>query len=151
MTAISLAPWKKDVIDRLGLGGDGIPGFGVDSVFREGVSDEREIPRFPDGTHKPYVAVWFGQRISGGRGHQSIAGVRHSAHQMNMLVMTCAPDGDMGDQAVDMVSALLLGFCPAGQGELKEDGAPSIRRPMDMSGVRARFAVPVAYSGTVDI
>lgn len=148
---LSLAPWKEDVINRLRYGGDGIPGFGEDSVFREGPSDEDQMPRFADGTIKPYVSVWFGQRVTGGRGHKGITGVRNNAHEMHMMVVAAATDGRTVDRAVDLVSELLLGFRPANQGELEEDGMQTIRRPADMSGIRTRYAVPIGYSGTVDI
>jgi len=147
----SLGQWKRAVIDRLAEGGEGAPGFGVESVYREGLADEDQLPRFENGIIKPYVSVWFGQRVSGNAGFQGITGVRDNAHRMHMMVVVNATDGHMVDTAVDLVSDLLLGFRPASQGELSEDGMQTIRRPSDMSGVRSRFSVPVGYSGTVDI
>lgn len=146
-----MSQWKQAVVDRLSLGGLDSPGFGVGSVYREGPADEDQIPRFENGIIKPYVSVWFGQRVTGNSGFQGITGVRNSAHRMHLLVVVNASTGEMVDQAVDLASDLLWGFRPAGQGELTEDGMQTIRRPTDMSGVRARFSVPVGYSGTVDI
>ena len=147
----SMGDWKQAVIDRLSMGGDGTPGFGVESVYREGLADEDQLPRFDNGIIKPYVSVWFGQRVSGNSGFQGITGVRGNAHRMHMMVVVNATDGHMVDKAVDLASDLLLGYRPTEQGELTEDGMQTIRRPSDMSGVRSRFSVPVGYSGTVDI
>jgi len=147
---MTLRLWKEAVVDRLGLGGDSLPGFTPQLVFEEGIPEETQLERLTNRHVKPYVVVWFGQRVSGGDGYNSICGVRGSAHRMYMLIQVCSYDGGIVNQAVDLVSDLLIGFRPAGHGELSEDSSATIRRPMDISGVRSRYAVPVAYSGTVD-
>lgn len=145
--------WKKSILDRLAFGDvdRDTPGFGEKSVYREGLADEDQLPRFENGIVKPYVSVWFGQRVAGNMGFQGITGVRQNAHMMYFMAVVNATDGYMVDQAVDLTSDLLLGFRPMGQGELSEDGMKTIRRPADMSGVRSRFSVSVGYSGAVDI
>src|SRR5690625_1029936 len=142
--------WKQAILDRLAFGDVDTPGFGERSVYREGLADEDQLPRFENGIIKPYVSVWFGQRVSGNAGFQGITGVRDNAHRMHMMVVVNATDGHMVDTAVDLVSDLLLGLRPASQGELSEDRMQTIRRPSDRSGVRSRFSGPVGYSGTVD-
>lgn len=150
---MSLTPWKDAVIERLAEGNpaESVPGFGAGNVFREGVPEEVQLERLSNRQVAPYVAVWFGQRVGGPAGFRGITGVRRNAHIMYMLVQVMASDGHTVNKAVDLVSDLLLGFVPGtGYGELSEDSSATIRRPMDVSGVRSRYAVPVAYSGTVD-
>lgn len=147
---MSLAQWKADVIERLAYGTDEIPGFGPESVFREGVVDEATLPRFDNANPKPYAVVWFGQRALI-RNDYSACGILGSAHRMFMIVQSCAYHGVMVDQAVDLTSNLLLGFRPAGQGELHEDSSMTIRRPLDISGARSRYTIPTSFSGIVDI
>lgn len=147
---MSLAPWKEAVIERLGSGDGTLPGFGVDRVYEEGVPDEQQLDRLTNRQVAPYIVVWFGQRVDGGTGYRGICDVREYAHRMYMLVQVMASDGKTVNRAVDLVSDLLIGFRPAGHGQLEESSAATIRRPMDISGVRSRYTVPVAYSGTVD-
>lgn len=146
---MSLEPWKEAIIDRLMVGDGSSPGFGVDSVYEESVPDQARLPRMSDGRIRPYVAVWFGQRIGMGDGYRSICGVRGNAHLANLIVLIGAPDGRSTNRAKSLVSELLWGFRPAGHGELEETSSITIRRPLDISGVVARNTVPVAYSGTV--
>ena len=148
---MSLRDWEVAVEDRLVLGGDGVPGLGADAVFVEAVPDEAQIPRLANRQARPYVSVWFGQRIQGGEGYRGICGVRSNAHRSNFLVLCCAHDGNVCRDLVAQVSSLLMGFKPAGQGELVESSTTTLRRPLDISGVKSRIAVPVGYSGTVDI
>ena len=147
---MSLRPWKMAVQERLANGDGTFPGFTEDRVFAEGVPEEGQLDRLTNRQVAPYVVVWYGQRVDGGTGYRSMCGVKGSAHRMYMLVQVCASDGVIVNQAVDLVSDLLIGFRPAGHGELSENSSATIRRPMDMSGVRSRYTVPVAYSGTVD-
>jgi hypothetical protein len=149
---MSLTLWKEAVVERLRIGApsESIPGFGADNVFYEGVPEEVQLNRLSNRQVTPYVAVWFGQRVGGTEGFRGVCGVKRNAHLMYMLVQVMASDGYTVNRAVDLVSDLLLGFRPAGHGELSEDSSATIRRPMDVSGVRSRYAVPVAYSGTVD-
>lgn len=131
--------------------GAGLAGFGPECVFVAAVPDEDQIPRLPNRMVRPYVAIWYGQRIQGNDGYRALCGVKASAHRTNFLVQVAAHDGRLVRDAVALVSNLLLGFKPAGQGELAESSSTTIRRPLDISGVRGRISVPVAYSGTVDL
>lgn len=150
---MSLRLWEIAVEERLMYGSpaDGLVGFGEDCVFVSAVPDESQVPRLPNRMIKPYVAIWYGQRIQGNDGYQALCGVRGSAYRANFLVQVMAHDGRLNRDAVALVSNLLMGFRPAGQGELLESSSSTIRRPLDMSGVRGRISVPVAYSGTVDL
>lgn len=149
---MSLTQWKADVVDRLAYGDGTTSGFGPGCVHREGVVDEKSLERFSDRNRnvKPYAVVWFGQR-SKIRADLSSCGYRGSAYRMLLVVQACAYTGAMADQAVDLVSELLMGFRPDSQGELQEDSSMTIRRPMDMSGVRSMYAIPVAFNGIVDV
>lgn len=146
---MSLLGWKDAVLLRLSEGGDGNPGFGVEQVYEESVPDQSELGRMSDGRVRPFVSVWFGQRIGMGDGYRGICGVRNNAHMANFLVLVVGPDGRSTNRAKALVSELLWGYRPAGQGELEETSSTTIRRPLDISGVVSRNAVPIAYSGTV--
>jgi len=148
---MSLAAWRADIIERLANGDGTTPGFGINQVYQESVPEQSRLERMSDGRVRPYVSVWFGQRIGMGNGYRGICGVRMNAHRMNMIIMVGAPDGNTANKARDLISELLWGFRPAGQGELEETSSTTIRRPLDISGVDSRNAVPIAYSGTVDI
>jgi len=150
---MSLRPWQLAIEDRLAFGSvdDNLAGFGQDCVFVAAVPDESQVPRLPNRQVKPYVVLWYGQRIQGNSGYQAICGVKASAYRSNFLVQVQAHDGGLAMDAVALVSNLLLGFKPFGQGELLESSSSTIRRPLDISGVRGRISVPVAYSGTVDL
>lgn len=149
---MTLRRWQQDVVDRLrnGLPGE-VAGFGVERVWLEAVPDEDQIPRLPNRQVVPYLVVWFGQRMDGTDAYNSIAGELCSAKRSNFLVQVCAHQGELVLDAMDIVSRLLRGFRPAGQGELREAASATLRRPMDISGVKGRVSVPVAFSGTVDL
>ena len=49
--------WKQSILDRLAFGGEDTPGFGEKSVYREGLADEDQLPRFENGIVKPYVSL----------------------------------------------------------------------------------------------
>lgn len=150
---MSLRPWEIAVEDRLTFGApdENLAGFGADCVYVSAVPDEDQVPRLPNRQVKPYVVIWYGQRIQGNDGYRAICGVKASAYRANFLVQVQAHDGRLARDAVSLVSSLLLGFKPFGQGELLESSSSTIRRPLDISGVRGRISVPVAYSGTVDL
>lgn len=152
---MSLLVWEEAIEERLALGGPGaggvqIPGLGSDCVHVEAVPDEVPMPR-DQRQVKPYVCIWYGQRIRGNDGYRGLCGARGNAYRANLLVLVCAHVGTVQRGVVAQVSDLLHGFRPAGQGELEESSSTTIRRPLDISGVRGRIAVPVAYSGTVDL
>lgn len=142
---MNLRDWEKDIIGRLKLF------IAPEQVFEESVPEESEIPRFSNTMVKPYVVLWWGQRVQGGPGYQAVCGVRGSAHIVTFLVQLAASNGPMGRDLAAVVSNALLGYRPLGQGELREDSMPTIRNPLDISGAYARDRVPLAYSGTVDL
>lgn len=150
---MSLRLWEVAIEQRLieGDPANNRAGFGEEAVFVSAVPDETQIPRLPNRMVRPYVALWYGQRIQGNDGYQALCGVKGSAYRANFLVQVQAHDGRLARDAVALVSNLLLGFRPAGQGELLESSSSTIRRPLDISGARGRISVPVAYSGTVDL
>lgn len=150
---MSLRPWQVAIEERLiqGAPEEGLAGFGSDCVFVSAVPDETQIPRLPNRQVRPYLVLWYGQRIQGNSGYQALCGVKGSAYRSNFLVQVQAHDGRLTLDAVALVSNLLLGYKPFGQGELLESSSSTIRRPLDISGVRGRISVPVAYSGTVDL
>jgi hypothetical protein len=140
----TMREWQLAIVDRLA------EVFPDNQVFEEGPPEEDYLPMYPNRMVKPYVIVWFGQRVDGGPGFNSVCGVLGSAHRGLFLVQVCAATGRMVNDAAAAVSQALIGFRPAGQGELKEDSAPTIRNPLDMSGVNTRYQVPLAYNGIVD-
>lgn len=143
--------WKNAVLNRLADGGDGFTGFGPAQVYPHSIPDPTQLTKMSDGRVMPYITIWFGQRVGGGAGYNGLCGVRGNAHIMHFLAVVNAADGISIMNAVDHTSDLLRGYRPAGQGELEETSALTIRRPLDISGVDSRNTVPVAYSGTVDL
>lgn len=122
-----------------------------EQTFEGGVPDEHQLPMNNSRMVLPYAVFWWGQRVPGGLGYAGIAGVRKNAHVVPFIVQSCAPTGAAVMDLADALSDVLWGFQPAGQGELREDGAGTIRQPLDVSGVNSRYQVPVSYVGTVDI
>lgn len=141
----NLRDWQLAIRDRLA------EQFTLDRVFEEGVPELKLLPHYPGGVIKPYVAIWHGQRIDGGPGFGALDGVLNSAHRVPFYVEVGAATGSMCLDAAQAVRDLLTGFRPAGQGELREDGAPTIRQPLDMSGVISRYQIPIAFNGIVDL
>lgn len=136
--------WQLDIIARLE------ETFSDRQVFEEGVPERVRVAMDKSEIVKPYVCVWFGQRADGGPGSRPLCGVREASHRVPILVEVAAATGTVCNDAIAEVSRLLLGFRPAGQGELEETGAPTIRQPLDMSGASGRYQKPVAYTGLVD-
>lgn len=142
---MSLRDWELDIIAQLHTVLD------ASQVFEESVPETDQLPRFDTTMAKPYVVLWWGQRVDGGIGHNSLCGVLHSSHKALFLIQLVAPTGPMGRDLAALVSDALLGYRPAGQGELTEDSMPTIRNPLDISGAANRIRVPLAFSGTVDL
>lgn len=122
--------------------------------FLEGVPESTEVPVDPTGMIKPFASLWFGQLTDTGRGTQDsdLCGVGGgtSVRQGAFLVQCVAPTGLSILQFEDAIRVLLTGFSPAGQGELTEGGATSIRDPLPTGlGVGLRFYKPVFFSGLV--
>lgn len=140
----TMRQWQLDIIVRLE------ETFNDQQVFEEGVPERVRLTMDNSEIVKPYVCVWFGQRTDGGPGSRALCGVRQSSHQIPFLVEVAAATGPVCNDAVVEVSRLLLGYRPAGQGELEESGAPTVRNPLDMSGASGRYQKPVAYTGLVD-
>jgi hypothetical protein len=120
-------------------------------TFEGGVPAETQLPMDSNRMVLPYAVFWWGQRVPGGLGFAGIAGVRKDAHVVPFIVQSCAPTGSAAVDLADALSDVLWGFRPVDQGELREDGAGTIRQPLDMSGVNSRYQVPVSYVGTVDL
>lgn len=137
--------WQKAVVAQLKTV------FPEDQVWEGSVPQESQLAKFDNDMVKPYVVVWFGQRVNGGPGFNSTCGVRSSAHMTTFIVRVAAPTGEMVNDAAALVSDALFGFRPLNQGELQEDGAPTIRDPLEMSGVNPRYFFPIAYRATVDL
>lgn len=144
---MNLRDWELDIVERMG------EFLAPDQVFEQSVEEEIELPRFDNTMVKPYVVFWWGQRVRGGVGHNALCGVRASSHTALFLVQLVSPTGPMGRDLAAVVSEALWGYRPLNgtQGELHEDSAPTIRNPLDISGVSTRNRVPLAYSGTVDL
>lgn len=142
---MDLRDWELDIVARLRNA------IAEDQVFEESVEEEARLPRFDNTMVKPYVVLWWGQRVRGGGGHNALAGVRKSSHVAEFIAQLIAPTGAMNRELARLVSGSLLGYRPLGEGELMEDSAPTIRNPLDISGVSARNRTPLAYSGTVDL
>lgn len=122
-----------------------------EQVFEGGVPAETQLVMDSNRMVLPYAIFWWGQRVGGGLGFTALTGVRTHAHVVPFIVQSCAPTGAAAQDLADALSDVLWGFQPVGQGELREDGAGTIRQPLDMSGVNSRYQVPVAYVGTVDV
>jgi hypothetical protein len=137
--------WQRAVITRL----EDL--LSPEQVYEEGPPDEDALPMYPNRMVKPYVVVWFGQRVSGGIGYDALCGVRESAHVSMFITQVVAATGEVCNDVSVVVADHLLGFRPADQGELREDSAPTIRQPLDVSGVNSRYQRPIAFSGTVDL
>lgn len=148
---MDLLDWQLAIEERLRTGIPGeLAGFSED-VWVEAVPDESQLPRLPNHQVRPYVCLWFGQRMDGNDGYMALTGELYSAKRSNFLVQVCAHEGALVLRTCAVVSRLLRGFRPASQGELKETASSTIRRPLDISGVKGRISVPIAYSGTVDL
>lgn len=141
----NLRDWQKAILARLQ---ELLP---PEQIYEEGVPDEAELPMYDSRRVKPYVVAWWGQRVDGGLGFNTLCGVRENAHTVPFILQVCGPTGPAVRDLAEAVSDLLLGFKPLGEGELREDGAGTIRQPLDMSGVNSRYQVPVSYVGTVDV
>lgn len=150
---MSLRLWQKAVEARLRAGIPGqLMGFDNDTLWIEAAPDEAQLPRIPaTGQVRPYLCVWFGQRTDGTPPNRALTGELYSSKRSNFLVQVCAHDGNLVLDTMDVVSRLLRGYRPAGQGELQESSSTTIRRPLDISGVKSRISVPIAFSGTVDL
>lgn len=137
--------WQRDIVTRLE------ELLSPEQVFEEGAPEEDALPMYPNRMVKPYVVLWFGQRVRGGLGFDSLCGVLGSAHRALFIVQIAAATGEVCNDVSAAVADHLLGFRPAGQGELTEDSAPTIRQPLDTSGINSRYQRPIAFSGTVDV
>lgn len=137
--------WQRDIVDRVKQV------LGAENVYEESVPEIEQLSMTDYGMVKPYAVLWFGQRIQGGPGFRSMCGTRHSAHRALFYVQIGAPTGEVANDVAAAVSDSLLGYRPVGQGELDEDISPTIREPLDMSGVNPRIQTRIAYSGIIDI
>lgn len=141
-----LKPWQDAIKAQLEAElGDHIP-------IKIGGYDEPDATnKLTNGMIAPYVVVWYGGSISEGPGHRGICGIRNDS-RMGLLHIECV--GTLFQHALDLgdeVRDALVGFKPAGEGELEEDGAPTIRNPISTTtGVDVRYSYPLAFTGTVN-
>lgn len=137
--------WQRSIVERLQAL------LGSDRVFEESVPEIDHLPMNDLGMVEPYAVLWFGQRVQGGPGFNSVCGTLGSAHRALFYVGIGAPTGEVANDVAASVTDSLRGFRPVGQGELIEDFSPTIREPLDMSGVNPRVHVRIAYSGIIDV
>lgn len=142
--AVSLRAWQKDIMERIQ---ELLP---AERIFEEGVPDETALPMYEGGRVKPYVVLWWGQRVDGGLGFNTLCGVQENAHTVPFIVQVCGPTGTAVMDLKEALADVLRGYEPLGEGQLREDGAGTIRQPLDMSGVNSRYQVPLSMAGTVD-
>lgn len=142
---MQLHPWQMAIFNRLT---DGLPN---NNVFLEGVPEGFDLPRMPNGMVKPYTSIWFGQSVDAGFGYNNITGVRHSARLGLIRLEVVGPSGLALLQFEDAIRDLLVGYKPDGEGELREDSAPTIRDPSELgSGVDVRWRKFIAFVGVVN-
>lgn len=143
-----LKPWQDAILDRLrDQLNDDIPI--EDGGYGEGADEV--VGKLENGMLQPYVLVWFGGSVDAGPGHETIGGV-NQASRLSMVHFECVgPTGTMARDLGDEVRAALVGFVPANEGELQEDGMPSIRNPISTTtGLDVRYAYPLTFKGFVN-
>lgn len=152
---VSLLDWQLDIHRRVDNGLPNTP------VFLEGVGESNEITPDPTGLYKPTVILWFGQAIemAGFGGRLSVADLcgaskddSNTTKHATLLVQQVAPSGLALLQLSQAVRDLLVGYAPAGQGELTEVGTGTVRDPYPVGvGDTMRFYLAVGYRGTVNV
>jgi hypothetical protein len=145
---VRLKPWQDAIMDKLRESinskvpiEDGGYGEGSDEV----------VGRLDNGMLQPYILVWFGGSVDTGPGYATIGGVRQES-RLAMLHFECVgPTGTMARDLGDEVRDALVGFRPDGEGELEEDGMPTIRNPISTTtGLDVRYTYPMTFKGIVN-
>jgi hypothetical protein len=141
-----LLPWQDAIMDEL----RSALGVNID-VLDGGYGESEEPARLENGMIRPYVLVWFGGSIDAGPGFATIGGVRQASRQGYLHVECVGTTMTHARQLGDLCRDALHGFRPDGEGELEEDGAPSIRNPISTTtGVDVRYSYPLAFHGVVN-
>lgn len=143
-----LNPWQDAILARLrDQLNDDIPI--KDGGYTEGT--EEVVSRLDNGVLQPYVIVWFGGSVSAGPGNDGIAGVLQASRLGLMHIECIGADGTMPRQLGDEVRAALIGYQPANEGELQEDGQPTIRNPISTTtGLDVRYSYALTFKGFVN-
>lgn len=143
---MKLLPWQDAVLDRLRTD----LGANID-VLDGGYAEGDEVGRLENGMVAPYVLVWFGGSIDAGPGFATIGGVRQASRRGFFHLECVGTTMTHARQLGDLCRDSLHGFQPDGEGELEEDGAPSIRNPMSTTtGTDVRYSYPLAFHGVVN-
>lgn len=143
---MQLFPWQSDIHSRLV---DNLPN---NDIYLEGMPEGTEATRMSNGMIRPYASIWFGQSTDAGPGNNNITGVRHSSRLALFRMEIVGPSGTSLLQFEDAIRDLLVGYKPDDQGELQEDGAPTIRDPAELgSGLDVRYRKFLAFSGIVNV
>jgi hypothetical protein len=145
---LRLKPWQDDVLVKLRASlQEDIPV--KDGGYAEG--EDEAVGRLENGMLQPYVLVWFGGSVDTGPGYETIGGVRQ-ASRLAMLHFECVgPTFTMARDLGDEVRDALVGYRPDGEGELEEDGMPTIRNPISTTtGLDVRYAYPMTFKGIVN-
>lgn len=143
-----LKQWQDAIMDRLrDQLNDEIPI--EDGGYGEGVNEA--VGKLANGAMQPYVLVWFGGSVAAGIGYEGICGV-NKASRLGLLHIECVgPTGQMARDLGDEVRAALVGFQPDNEGELQEDGMPSIRNPISTTtGLDVRYTYALTFKGIVN-
>lgn len=143
---MKLLPWQDAIMAKLRTD---LPNT-ID-ILDGGYGEGEEPDRLSNGMIAPYVLVWFGGSVSAGPGHETIGGVRQAARRGFLHIEAVGTTMTHARQLGDLCRDSLVGFKPGPDGELEEDGAPSIRNPISTTtGVDVRYSYPVAFSGVVN-
>lgn len=141
-----LLPWQDSIFDKLRA--DINPAI---TVYDGGLIEGEDVAALPNGQVQPYILVWFAGSVTAFGPYRGIAGVRRDA-RLGLIHIDCIGSSHTHARHLgDEVRNSLVGFIPTGGGELEEDGAPTIRNPINTtSGVDVRYAYPLAFQGIVN-
>lgn len=143
---MKLLPWQDAIMDQLRTA----LGANID-VLDGGYLDDENVDRLANGMVAPYVLVWFGGSVSAGPGYENICGVRQHSRRGFFHLECVGSTMTHARQLGDLCRDALVGFRPDAEGELEEDGAPTVRNPTNTeTGVDVRYSYPVAFSGIVN-
>lgn len=123
-------------------------------VFLEGVPESSDVPMDPTGMVKPFVILWFGQAydFAGTANAMDLCGNggANSVRTLAFATQLVAPTGLSLLGFEDTIRGGLLGFSPAGHGEVNEGGSTTIRDPLPTGiGAGLRFYKAIFFSGLV--
>jgi hypothetical protein len=143
---LRLFPWQEAIYNRL------VNNL-KNAVFVESVSENDIVLLDNTGLVKPFVVLWFGGALAAEEPRMNaICGVVDSLHRALVVVNVIGPPSLAFLEFEDQVRSLMLGFSPAGEGELVEIGpAASVRDPAPVGiGVDSRAYKTLVYQGVVN-